>query len=197
MNILLYGGSFDPIHTGHLIVANNVIEKLNIDKCIFIPSNITPLKNRNLKANNIHRYNMIRESIKNNSKFEVSDFEITKEEISYTYYTVKHFKELYKNSELYFLIGTDRVKDLQHWHKTEKLKELVTFVFTERDSEKLENIISHDDFYNSIKYVILKLPVVEISSTIIREKIKSKKNIDYLVDYNCYKYIKEHKLYEF
>ncbi|MBU0278653.1 MULTISPECIES: nicotinate-nucleotide adenylyltransferase [unclassified Gemella] len=195
--IALYGGSFDPVHIGHLITASNVVEDLAMDKLIFIPSNKTPLKNENLKASNKDRYNMLVKSISKNKKFSVSSYEIDKNDISYTYYTIKYFKEIYTDASLYFIIGTDRVKDLKKWHRISELSKMVTFIFVARNEEKLEEIISKDTFYKEINYVILKSPVIEISSTDIRNKLKNKKNISYLVDKDCANYIEELSLYEF
>lgn len=197
MAICLYGGSFDPIHLGHLIIASNVVEKLNLEKLIFIPTNKTPLKSSALCASNTDRYNMIKESIKNNASLDISDYEISKDRVSYTYHTVNYFREQYKNQRIYFLIGTDRIKDLQHWYKIEALSALVTFIFTRRNGENIEEIILKDEFYKTINYVILDLPIVEISSTYVRDKIKHQKNFEYLVSYGCSNYIKEKKLYEF
>lgn len=195
--IALYGGSFDPIHIGHLITANNVVEKLNLDKLIFIPSNITPLKNSTLKASNIDRYNMIEKSINENNYFLVSDYEIKQNTISYTYNTIIHFQKNYPNSELYFLIGTDRVKDLEQWYKINELAKIVTFIFVARDREKIESIVQKNEFYKRINYIILTIPTIELSSTDIRNKIKNKKNIDYILTPSCVHYIKELRLYEF
>lgn len=197
MKILLFGGSFDPIHIGHIEAAKKAIEKLNIDKVIFIPTNQTPLKSNNLVASNKDRYNMILKSIKENKKLDVSDYEIKKQDVSYTYNTVKHFKQIYKEDELYFLIGTDRVKDLEKWYNIDKLKNLITFIFVPRNNENLEEIIAKNDFLKKINYVILELPIIEISSSYIREKLKKNKNIDDLIDKNCAKYIEELNLYEF
>lgn len=194
--IALYGGSFDPIHIGHLITATNVLETLKLDKIIFIPSNITPLKNSNLKAKNIDRYNMIKKSIFFNNKFEVSDYEIKQDCISYTYNTVKYFKDKYKNTQLYFLIGTDRVKDLYKWYNIEKLAKIVTFIFVARDKEKIDDIIKNNDFYKKISYEKINLPIFEISSSEIRDKIKNKKSVDYMITKECAEYIKEMNLYE-
>lgn len=195
--IALYGGSFDPIHIGHLITAINVVENLDIDNLIFIPSNITPLKSTSLKASNIDRYNMIKLSIEDNPKFEVSNYEINKQDISYTYHTVSHFQKMYPNSELYFIVGTDRVKDLHKWYEIKSLSKIVTFIFVARDDESLEKIVSNNEFYKNINYKILKLPIIELSSTEIREKIRDNKNINYILTPECVKYIKEMNLYEF
>ncbi len=197
MKILLFGGSFDPIHIGHIEAAKKAIEKLNIDKVIFIPTNQTPLKSNNLVASNKDRYNMILKSIKENKKLDVSDYEIKKQDVSYTYNTVKHFKQIYKGDDLYFLIGTDRVKDLEKWYNIDKLKNLITFIFVPRNNENLEEIIAKNDFLKKINYVILELPIIKISSSYIREKLKKNKNIDDLIDKNCAKYIEELNLYEF
>lgn len=195
--IALYGGSFDPIHIGHLITAINVVENLDIDKLIFIPSNITPLKSTPLKAGNIYRYNMIKLSIEDNPKFEVSNYEINKQDISYTYHTVSYFRKMYPDSELYFIVGTDRVKDLHKWYEIKSLSKIVTFIFVARDDESLEKIVSNNEFYKNINYKILKLPIIELSSTEIREKIRDNKNISYILTPECVKYIKEMNLYEF
>ena len=140
---------------------------------------------------------MILKSIKENKKLDVSDYEIKKQDVSYTYNTVKHFKQIYKGDDLYFLIGTDRVKDLEKWYNIDKLKNLITFIFVPRNNENLEEIIAKNDFLKKINYVILELPIIKISSSYIREKLKKNKNIDDLIDKNCAKYIEELNLYEF
>ncbi|MBF0846706.1 nicotinate (nicotinamide) nucleotide adenylyltransferase, partial [Streptococcus danieliae] len=122
----LYGGSFDPVHIGHLLTATNVLETLSLDKLIFIPSNITPLKDSKLRATNEERFKMIKLSILSMPKFEVNDYEISRQSVSYTYNTVKYFKKIYPNVDLYFIIGTDRVRDLNKWYRIDELSKLVT-----------------------------------------------------------------------
>ncbi|MBF0714124.1 nicotinate (nicotinamide) nucleotide adenylyltransferase [Gemella sp. GH3] len=195
--IVLYGGTFDPIHIGHLITATNALESLQANKVIFIPSNITPLKNNKVIASNKDRYNMIEVSIKSNNNFEVSDYEITNSGTSYTYNTVNYFKKLYPNSKIYFIIGTDRVIDLQQWYKINDLARLVTFVFVARDNQIIEDIVEKNKFYNSIEYIILKNPIIDLSSTLVRDKVKNNLSINYIVEKNCATYIKEMNLYEF
>ncbi len=195
MAIALYGGSFDPIHIGHLITATNAVENYNLDKVIFIPSHITPLKDRNLEASDLDRYEMIQRSIKNNSKFIVSDYEINNDGVSYSYNTVKYFNDNYRDEKIYFIIGTDRAKDLKKWYNIEELSKLVTFIFVARDGEKLEDIVEKDDFYKGIDYEIMISPIIEISSSLIRDRIKRNKKIDYMVTDECKSYIEELSLY--
>jgi len=196
MSIALYGGSFDPIHIGHLITAENALETYNLEKVIFIPSYITPLKGRELEASDKNRFEMTKLSIKDNFKFEVSDYEISNEGVSYSYHTVKYFSELYKNKKIYFIIGTDRAKDLKKWYNISELSKLVTFIFVARDEEDLFKIVEGDDtFYKSISYEIMKSPIIEISSSLIRNNIKNKKSIKYMITNECRSYIEELSLY--
>lgn len=195
MAIALYGGSFDPIHIGHLITAENAIDTYNLDKIIFVPSHITPLKGRSLEAVDKNRYEMVLLSIKHNSKFLVSDYEITKEGVSYSYDTVKYFCDLHPGEKIYFIIGTDRAKDLKKWYNIVELAKLVTFIFVARDGERLEDFIKADDFYNEISYVIMKSPIIEISSSLIRDNIKRNKSINYMITNECKAYIEELGLY--
>ena len=195
MAIALYGGSFDPIHIGHLITATNAVETYNLDKVIFIPSHITPLKDRDLEASDTDRFEMIQRSIKNNPKVIVSDYEINNDGVSYSYNTVKYFKDNYKDEKIYFIIGTDRAKDLTKWYNIEELSKLVTFIFVARDGEKLEDIVEKDGFYKGIDYEIMISPIIEISSSLIRNRIKQNKKIDYMVTDECKSYIEELSLY--
>ena len=195
MSIALYGGSFDPIHIGHLITAENALETYNLEKVIFIPSFITPLKGRELEASDRNRFEMTKLSTKDNFKFEVSDYEISNEGVSYSYHTVKYFSELYKNKKIYFIIGTDRAKDLKKWYNIEELSKLVTFIFTARNGESLEEVIASDEFYKTISYEIMISPIIEISSSLIRDNIKNNKSINYMVTDECKAYIEELGLY--
>lgn len=195
-SIALYGGSFDPIHLGHLITASQAVSTYNLDKLIFIPSYITPLKEKGLSATEIDRFNMISLSIKNKERFEISDYEINKKGISYTYDTVKYFKSTYDIEKVYFIIGTDRAKDLKKWYNIEKLSKLVTFILVARDNENI-NFIVEDSFYKNINYKIMASPIIEISSSLIRNNIKKQKSVDYMIVEECQKYIEEMSLYEF
>ena len=195
MSIALYGGSFDPIHIGHLITAETALDTYDLEKVIFIPSYITPLKGRELEASDKNRFEMTKLSTKGNLKFEVSDYEISNEGVSYSYNTVKYFKDTYQDEKIYFIIGTDRAKDLKKWYNIEELSKLVTFIFVARDGEKLEDIVEKDDFYKGIDYEIMISPIIEISSSLIRNRIKQNKKIDYMVTDNCKSYIEELSLY--
>ena len=97
--------------------------------------------------------------------------------------------------KIYFIIGTDRAKDLKRWYNIEELSKLVTFIFVARDEEDLYEVVNGDVFYKSISYEIMKSPIIEISSSLIRDNLKNKKSIKYMITDECRSYIEELSLY--
>lgn len=196
-SIGIFGGSFNPIHIGHLIMANEVLIKLNLDKIIFIPVGNPPHKKLNDLANATDRYNMVKLSIEDNCKFEVLDIEIKKESITYTYDTLKELKEIYKSDKLYFIIGFDSLKELNTWKNIDKMNKYCEFVVVDRNSNSVQIEFLIEEYklkYNlTIHYV--KTPNIDVSSTMIRQRVKDNINISYLVDRRVEKYIYNNKLF--
>lgn len=199
----IYGGTFDPIHTGHLIIADQTREILGLNKVVFLPNGNPPHK-KATKSNKFHRLNMIKIAIEDNPCFEVSDIEIKREEPSYTYNTVLELKEIY-NDELYFIIGADSLINLHKWYNYQELIKLCKFVVLPRVLENLETNKNPSDFLkdwiiNVLKsdierFIIIDFPMLEISSTIIRNNISNKKSIKYILPEKVIKYIYEENLY--
>ena len=121
MKIGIFGGSFNPIHKGHMHLAESVMEDIKLDKIIFVPSKISPHKSSDEYISENDRLEMVRLSIMNNRNFEVSDYELTQERVSYSVYTVRHFKEKYPDDELYLLVGTDMLLCFEKWYKFEEI----------------------------------------------------------------------------
>lgn len=131
MKIAIFGGSFNPIHKGHIKIAKDAIKFLNLDKLIFVPCQKNPFK-KNLKyANSEDRINMIKNVIED--KMEISTFEIKRKGLSYTIDTIKYFKNLYKNDSLYFLIGSDNLLNISKWKNIDEMVKMVQFVVFKRD----------------------------------------------------------------
>ena len=183
MSICIFPGTFNPIHYGHLKMAEFALDKYKFEKIIFIPSYLPPHKeiNKDLAS---HRYKMVELAIKNNPNFEISDVEYKSEGKSYSIITVKKIIEQYRiNTRLNFIIGTDAFNKIDTWCQAEELKELVHFIVFDR-GEKLDNISSGWD------YELADLEFLDISSTGIRggqtpDTIKAVEE-----------YIKEHGLYK-
>lgn len=186
----ILGGSFNPIHLGHLIVANWVLEEFSLDKIIFIPCFIQPLKSNKDFAEPIHRLEMIRLAIYDHSKFEVSDFEIHKRKKSYTIDTLRYFKRFYNN--LYFIIGADNLKEFHRWKDPDEILKISKLIVVNRGgyNVRIPKKLRRVEIYQC------KIPAIEISSTNIRTRIKQNLSIKYLVPDSVEKYIDQNNLYK-
>jgi nicotinate-nucleotide adenylyltransferase len=188
--IAILGGSFNPIHIGHLILANTVCDELNLDRIIFVPCYIQPLKSDKDFAPPESRLEMIKLAIQDNPKFELSDIEIKRKGKSYTVDTLKYFKK--KFDDLYFVIGADNIKDFHRWKEPDTILQLAKVIVTNRGgiNQKLPAKL------RGKKIFVCQIPDIEISSTMIRNNIRSNKSIKYLVPEKVEKYITKHKLYK-
>ena len=162
MKIAIFGGSFDPVHIGHKIIVKEALKVLNIDKLIIVPTYLNPLKKDFLFAPKT-RFELLKKVFKDNSKVEISDFEINQKKLSYTYETIRYIKTLYNPSKIYFIIGEDNLKSLHKWHNIDELKNNLEFVVAKRKG------------YNLLSEEFKTLDVdVDISSTKLREKLDLK-----------------------
>ncbi len=186
----ILGGSFNPIHLGHLIVANWVVEEFSLDKIIFIPCFIQPLKSCKDFAESNHRLEMIKMAIANNPKFEVSDFEIKRKRKSYTIDTLRYFKKTFEN--LYFIIGADNLNEFHRWKEPDEILKTAKLIVVNRGgyNVRIPKKLRKVEIYQC------KIPAIEISSTNIRERIRKNLSIKYLVPDSVEKYIHQNNLYK-
>lgn len=208
MKIGLFGGTFNPIHYGHLRGAEEVREYFELEKVIFIPSGIPPLKVSDI-TDGYHRLKMTELAVKNNPYFEVSDYEIKIKKPSYTVNTVNYFKKLYEGHTLLFIMGVDSFFDLPRWHKPQELLAMVDFIVISRagveDGEyKLEQFDFIEKKHSENVFLIknsdkkiyyMQTNPLHISSTIIRDNIKKHKSIRYLLPDKVIDYIEKNNLY--
>ena len=190
MKVGLLGGTFDPIHTGHLILAQECWHQLELDKVIFIPAFISPFKKEEETVSSADCLNMIRLSLEGDDRFEISTFELDREEISYSIDTIKHFREIYPepDKELFFLTGADSAESLSMWKGIDQILELSTFVIATRPGW------GEDSSYEGrVKRIII--PSIDISSTDVRLRVQKKDPIDFLVQSEVVKYIRNKGLY--
>src|SRR5690625_2946091 len=115
MKIALFGGTFDPIHIGHLILIENSINQMNLDKVIVLPNSTPPHKLNNKKTNSNIRLEMVKKAVKDNKKIVVSDYECKDNNIHYTYQTLSYFNNLYENDDIYFIMGEDSFLQIEEW----------------------------------------------------------------------------------
>ena len=193
----IMGGSFDPIHTGHLFVANEALNIYKLDEIIFVPTGDPPHKAK-LRADSFHRLFMVNMAVLSNEKFRVSDLEIECKDKSYSLNTLREFHKLYENTEFYFITGTDAVIDLPNWHKPEEVLKLCRFVAASRPGISIEKVNEKIDeirknFGGNIE--LLQVPMLQISSTEIRERISMGVSVKYLLPECVEQYIIKNELY--
>ncbi len=189
----IFGGSFDPIHQGHLLIAEWIRDELNFQKVIFVPTHIHPLKHNASATPAHHRLEMVKLAIANNQFFEVSDIEIRKESVSYTIDTLKAFRQIYPPDQyqLYFLIGQDNLNQLHLWKDPIKLVQMAQFVAFGRPG--FEPSPEAQPFLPFIQFI--EIPLLEISATRVRERLRTGKTVRYMVPDAVIEYIHTHQLY--
>ena len=192
--IAIYGGSFNPIHIGHLLLAEWTREQLKLDKIVFIPSLIPPHKLNNKITEAHHRFKMVELAIQQNAHFSVSNFEIEKNQISFSINTILYFREHFQISEkqLYFLIGCDSLIDFPKWRDPDTILNSCTVVVYRRP---LYNIADAKAEYQK-KVLLVDNPLIDLSSSFIRNRIQQGKSIRYMVPFGVERYINRNLLYK-
>ena len=173
MAIGIFGGSFDPIHFGHLLPTLFIKEYRKLEKVFFIPSYISPLKQNSNSVEDFHRLKMVELAIQNIDGFDISDFELKRKSVSYTIDTIIEFKKYYDDIEL--IIGYDNYLVFEKWNKPDEIISKVKVIVMKRHSDNFDN--QHNRFKD--KMIFVNTPTIEISSTEIRNRIKNNLNIDY------------------
>ena len=196
MNLCVFQGTFNPIHNAHLRVAGFVADKYNFDKLLFIPAYNPPHK-ENFGNLSMHRFHMVELAIEGKANMEISDIEYKRKGVSYTYLTICELLEKYKISgKISFIIGTDAFEKIESWYETDKLKSLVHFIVFIREKnfnkEKLEHLRK-----KGYDFTIETLEFEDISSSEIREKVKSGEEFGAYVDKKVEEYIKRNEIYRY
>ncbi len=194
----IIGGTFNPIHLAHLYIAYEAKNQLDLDKIIFMPAGSPPHKRDKVVLEASLRYNMVCEAIKIYEDFEISDYEIYKEGYSYTYETLEKFKS--KENELYFITGADCLMDIEKWKNPEEIFKLSKLAVFNRPGYSNENLRIQKDkierkFNTSIEF--LDIMDLEISSSMIRKRIKEGKRVDFFLPKEVLNYIKENNIYNY
>jgi nicotinate-nucleotide adenylyltransferase len=184
LRIGLYGGSFDPIHCGHLILARQALEDLTLDRVIFIPAAESPFKANHSGAPAVDRFTMVELAIQGDPSFFVDPLEIKRKPPSYTIDTARAYRSQYPDDSLFFLVGEDHVEALSKWNEFEELDSLVEFA-----------ILSRSDLPLKVKYPVVRRRF-DLSSTEIRNRVANGLPISYLVPENVLRYIEENNLYQ-
>jgi len=198
----IFGGSFDPIHLGHLILAETCLRKAGLDRILFVPSGVSPHKQKRRKrTSGALRAEMIELAITGVDEFMLSRFEIDRNEISYTIDTIRHFRATLLDAELFLLVGADMYYDLPNWFQTKELLASVIPVGVYRPGgppphpEVFREIVSPERLELFRRYVY-PMPLIDISSTMIRNAVSNEESIRFLTPRPVETFIKSHHLYQ-
>ncbi len=186
----IIGGTFDPVHTGHLIVAEKARESFRLDRVLFIPAGILPHKKK-VFASSVHRLAMVEIAVRGNRFFEVSDIETKRKKISYAFDTVSLIKRQNPDKEIFFIIGEDAFSDLTTWHRYRELVKKTVFLVAPREQE-LSCEIPDIPF---LRYRFIDMPFIGISSSYVRNCFLNGKTVKYLVPDKVIAYIRRNSLY--
>ncbi len=190
MKIGLFFGSFNPIHIGHLAIANYFIEFSDLEKIWLVISPHNPLKERKSLLAENHRYQMAYRALENEWDIRPSNIEFKMPKPSYTIDTLAYLQEKYKNYQFVLIMGSDNLQTLHKWKNYKQLTDLYEIYVYPRHNTDIEK---YKSMYN-IK--VVDAPLIEISSSFIRKAIREKKNIRYFLPDNLYEYIREMHFYE-
>ncbi len=199
MRVGVMGGTFDPIHLGHLVTAEAVRHRFGLEQVVFVPTGRPPHKRESDVSNAEHRYVMTFLAVVGNPQFSVSRIEIDRLGYSYTFDTMLALGEVYgAGCELYFITGADVMRDIHTWHRAEGLLTLCHFVAASRPGYTLSDYIAQtnlEKFRGSGHIHLLEVPAMAISSTDLRRRVRMGEPIRYLVPEAVENYIREHRLY--
>lgn len=198
MKIGIMGGTFNPIHLGHLMLGEYIREGIGLDKVLFIPTGEPPHKDKSKVIGGVHRKAMTELSIEDNPYFFLSSIELDRKDKSYTIDTITEIKSKYKDDTFVMIIGPDSLMSIESWKDSSKLLREIDFIVADRTSREKKDLVEEIKRLN-LKYSInikhLDIPLLEISSTEIRDRVRKNKSIKYLVKENVYRYILENDLY--
>lgn len=193
----IMGGTFDPIHIGHLILAMEAINYKNLDEVWFIPTGNPNFKQDKNVTDKQKRFEMVKIATQDNKKFNVCDYEINKNGVTYSWETMKYLRENY-DYDFYFIMGEDSLMSVETWENAEDFLKNTKILACIRRQEEMSKLDVKIDDLKSKGYFVEKIPTsfIDISSTKIREKAKSNQDFRYFIPEKVYEYIVRKKLYE-
>jgi len=185
------GGSFDPVHFGHLMAAQDAYEQHQLDRLILVPAAQAPLKPKDVQSSAEDRLAMLRAAVEWDRRFEISDLELRRGGVSYTIDSARHFRALFPNDQLYWIIGGDQLPKFHLWKEVAELAKLVEFIFLERPGFPLR---AQPDV-PGLRLHRCDGHLLAINSTELRERTRRGLSLDYFVPHKAIVYIRDRGLY--
>lgn len=202
MNIGLYFGTFNPIHVGHLIIANYMVEFTDLDQVWLVVTPQNPLKKKSTLLEDYHRYAMVELAVEDNDKLKASNIEFNLPQPSYTINTLTYIQEKYPKYQFSLIMGEDNLRTLHHWKNHEQIiEEHKIYVYpralTEQERKDYNNEdTSENNLHLHHNVIYCDAPVMKVSASFIRDAIKHKKDVRYLLTESVYQYVQEMNFYK-
>lgn len=199
MKIGIMGGTFDPIHNGHLMLGRFARDLFKLDEIWFMPNGTPPHKaSDTLETETEHRVEMVKRAIEDEKDFVLQLYEVHNQEINYSYLTMEHFKEIYPQHEFYFIMGADSLFNIENWRCPERLLKTCVVLAAYRDGkskEEMEEQIAYLNKKFGANIHLLNTPNVDIASSEIRERLNEYETVADEIPNHVYEYIVENQLY--
>lgn len=194
MKIGIMGGTFDPIHQGHLLAAERAREEVGLDEVWFMPASTPPHKENAPRASAEQRLAMVQVAIASNRRFRAEPFEIQRGGTSYTVDTMRELLRIYPGYEFYYIVGADMVQYLPYWSRIDELVQLIRFIGLGRPGYSSDVGLLPEAIRGRV--LAATMPQLDISSTVVRRLRQERRSIRYLVPESVFIYIEENRLYE-
>ena len=192
----IYGGSFNPVHNGHMHLAETAMKEFGLDRIYFVPCRISPHRFDGDYVSGADRLEMLRLACGNRQEFQVSRYELENQRTSYSIYTVEHFRRKFPDDELFLLVGSDMLLSFEKWYRFEDILKNVTLAVISRNQGDRNILIEKAQKLGEYGRIIIgKSAPLVISSTEIRKKIAKNENYSCYLDENVVQYIKSENLY--
>lgn len=198
MKIGLFGGTFDPIHLGHVDMIRQLCDHMALDKVLFIPAYIPPHKHKPSMTAYHHRFAMTELAVAEDAMFEVSAFESESTHPSYTLHTLEHFKAVFPEDQLFYIMGVDSFNTIESWHHWQELLHMTNYIVIDRPHKTLSVSRATTEVLNKSPYDVYYLPLhtLPISSTMIRERLAAHETVEEFLPAAVLSYIEDNHLYQ-
>jgi nicotinate-nucleotide adenylyltransferase len=194
MKVGIMGGTFDPVHIGHLIAAQHACEQAELDEVWFMPTNVPPHKEQGAIASPEQRWDMVCRAVEEHSHFRPFDIELKKGGISYSIDTVTELLQRYPQIHFAYIIGADMVQYLPKWYKIDELVQKITFIGLQRPGYVWDMSVLPEAIRQAV--IPVEMPLIELSSSMIRKRQSEGKSVRYLVPDRVYEYMVVNRIYE-
>jgi nicotinate-nucleotide adenylyltransferase len=196
VKLAIMGGTFNPVHIGHLVCGQEAVEQFSFDEILFMPAGLPPHKEVGGGVTAEIRYLMTEMATADNERFRVSRYEIEKKQTCYTVDTIRHFRQEMPDAEIFFITGADAILEILDWKDPQELLSMATLIAATRPGYSLDRLDKRQDLTGQGPVQVMQIPEIGVSSSMIRERVRQGRSIRYFVPDNVGRFIEKERLYQ-